>query len=171
MIGVRRSSCRHLDRGHDHATSRPSCPVSTNRRTWWVSARAAASSSRSAAMKPSFCQNGPDRRENNHARSTPASRAASIAKRASREPEPAERRCGSTATLRISACRPSALSSKPVLPTIRPRASRSTHRCTPGASSPASVRSAVRRNSRIGSMSEGDTRSSSTHRLCPSALG
>ena len=47
-----------------------------------------ASCSRSADTKPSFCQNGPDRRENNQALRAPSLTAPEGAKRARRDPLP-----------------------------------------------------------------------------------
>ncbi|KAI3473467.1 hypothetical protein Pfo_031665 [Paulownia fortunei] len=71
--------------------------------------------SRSALVKPSFCQNGPDRRENSQAHDAPACAACSSANMARRERGTGRTTVGATATLRISASVPSRLSSKPVL--------------------------------------------------------
>jgi hypothetical protein len=148
---IGRRSSQFYDRGgssvFDQAISRSSWPDAANSRTYSVVASAVARAVRSAEVKPSFCQNGPDRRLNSHAVCAPAVAASEMAKRASASPWPSPRSRGSTATLRMSACRRSALSSNPVLPTISAvAASRATQSRTDGESRPLTVRSATRRN-------------------------
>ena len=83
------------------------------------------------------------------------------------EGAPVPRRSGATATLRISAWRPSPLASQPVLPTTRPSTSRSSQSRTARDSRPASVRSASRRNRRRSPASPGCTRSRATAPMLP----
>src|SRR5690606_16258646 len=102
-------------RGRLQATSSASRPVRANGRTWWVEASTRAISSRSAGVKPSFRQNGPERRLNSQARSAPRSAARRTAYSASRPPSPVWRESGRTATLRTSTWRPPPPAPKPAL--------------------------------------------------------